>query len=309
MQILFRFEKELRSLEPKFDLTVDGTTLQSFLCNFVWKTERFSTTAYTAQSLVAYIKDELIKKDQLIKDLSGKYNVARQTHEGLTRKSSGTLQSRSMADLVSKEDMIQQASEYLVAVFLVVNSGDAKRFEQTYDTLTNFVVPDSMKKICSEGDFILYRVVLFKSVLKEYKDKAREQKWLLREYEHSDDRKDQEKKDLHKAKADEESTKSLLSGKLTTHYPEAFILIAHLKTMRVYCESILRFGKDSEFCSAILLVRRGKYEELRRTLTGLYKHLADDAFVATEEEMMANVEVHPYVSFQLNVHGPEFRDL
>ena len=306
MQILFRFEKELRFLQPKYDLTVDGTTLQSFLCNFVWKGDRY--TSLTAQAIVARIKDELIKIDLLVKDLSGKYNVARQTHEGLTRKSSGTLQSRSIADVVSKEDMIPP-SEYLVAVFVVVNSGDAKKFEQTYDSLTNMVVPDSAKKICSEGDFILYRVVLFKSVLKEYKDKAREQKWLLREYEHSDDRKDQEKKDLQKAKADEESTKRSLSGKLTTHYPEVFILIAHLKTMRVYCESILRFGKDSEFCSAILLVRRGKYEELRRTLTGLYKHLADDAFVATEEETMANVEVHPYVSFQLNVHGPEFRDL
>lgn len=121
MQILFRFEKELRSLDPKYDLTVDGTTLQSFLCNFVWKNARFSLTAHTAQSLVARIKDELIQTDMEIKDLSGKYNVARQTHEGLTRKSSGTLQSRSIADLVSKEDMIQQASEYLVAVFLVVN--------------------------------------------------------------------------------------------------------------------------------------------------------------------------------------------
>jgi V-type H+-transporting ATPase subunit C len=308
--VLFRFEKELTALHPKFDLKVDGTTLQSYLCNFVWSTSRFSTTAHSAQSLVDLIKKELIEKDLDVKKVSSEYNFAKQALEGLTRKSTGTLASRSMADLVTKEDLIPP-SEYLVAVFLVVGSGDAKKFETTYDTLTSFVVPDSLKKVFSEGDFTLYRVVLFKNVLKEYKDKARELKWILREYEHSESRKEEDKKELAKAKFDAEATSKKLEKLLSTLYPDTFILVAHLKALRVYCESVLRFGmpQSSQFCNAILLVKRGKYEDLRRTLTGLYKHLADDAFIPSEEELLANVEVHPYVSFHLNVHGPEFRDL
>lgn len=309
-QIIFRFEKELRSIDSKFDLKVDSTTLQNYLCKFVWNDSRYTLAGRTAQSLVEMMKSELIAEDVKVKKLSLEYNSTKQALDTLQRKGSGTLQSRSLADVVSKEDMIPP-SEYLVAVFVVVNSGDAKKFEQTYEALTNFVVPDSMKKICSEGDFILYRVVLFKNVLKEYKDKARDLKWLLREYEHSDSRQEDERKELDKLKLQAEKQKISLKTTLSLVYSDSFVVIAHLKALRVYCESILRFGapQSSQFCTAVLLVKRGKYEELRRTLTDLYKHLADDAFVASEEEMVANVEVHPYVCFQLNVHGPEFRDL
>ncbi len=309
-QVLFRFEKEFRSLDPKFDLKLDGTTLQNYLCNFVWNDSRFGTKAHNAQGLLNMFKAEIFDKDSLVKKMASEYNAARQVLDGLQRRGTGTLQSRSLAEMVRKEDVIPP-SEYLVAVFVVVSSGDSKKFEETYDTLTNFVVPDSQKKICTEGDFILYRVVLFKNVLKEYKDKARDLKWLVREYEHSDQRKADDKKELEAAKLATETARRTLLTNLTTVFPDTFIIIAHLKTLRVFCESILRFGmpQSSQFCSAILLVKRGKYEDLRRTLNDMYKHLADDAFVASEEELVANVDVHPYVSYPFNVHGPEFRDL
>lgn len=308
--MLFRFEKEFRSLDPHFDTKLEGASVQKYLCNFVWNDSRFSTKAHTAQSLLAKFKEEISTLDSLIKKCTSEHNAARQFVDGLSRKSSGNLQSRSLAELVSKEDVIPP-SEYLVAVFVVVSSGDSKKFEESYDTLTNFVVPDSQKKICTEGDFILYRVVLFKNVLKEYIDKARDLKWLLREYEHHDGRRADDKKDFKAAETAATDARATVLRHLMTAYPDALIIIAHLKTLRVFCESILRFGRPevSQFCSAVLLVKRGKYEDLRRTLNDLYKHLADDAFVASEEELVANVDVHPYVCFPFNVHGPEFRDL
>jgi V-type H+-transporting ATPase subunit C len=309
-QVLYRFEKEFRSLDSKFDLKLDGTTLQSYLCNFVWNESRFTTTHRNAHAMLNFFKQEIHDKDGYIKTLAAAYNAARQTLDGLLRKGSGTLQSRSLADLVRKEDIIPP-SEYIVAVFVVVSSNEAKKFEQTYDTLTNFVVPDSMKQVCTEGDFVLYRVVLFKNVLKEYKDKARELKWVVREYEHSDSRQADETKEKRNAELALENAAGLLKKSLASAYPDMFIICAHLKILRVQCESILRFGmpQSSQFCTAVLLLKRGKMEELRRTLNELYKHLADDAFIASEEELVANVEVFPYVSFPLNVHGPEFRDL
>jgi len=309
-QVTFRMEKEYRNLDPKFDLMVDGTTLQSYLSNFVWNDQRFSGQTYNAQALVKKFRTEVEDKDGAVKRLASEYNAAKQQLDGLLRKGSGTLQSRSLVELVSKEDCIPP-SEYLVAVFVVVNSGDVKKFEQSYDTLTNFVVPDSAKKICTEGDFTMFRVVLFKNVLKEYKDKARDLKWMMREYEHSDTRRDQEKKELDAAKLAVETSSASLKKKLKVEFPDMFVVLSHMKALRLHCESILRFGlpQSSLFCTAVLAIKRGKFEDLRKMLDGLYKHLADDAFVASEEEMMANVEIFPYVSVSLNAHGPEFRDL
>ena len=303
-------EKEYRNLDPKFDLMVDGTTLQSYLSNFVWNDQRFSGQTYNAQALVKKFRTEVEDKDGAVKRLASEYNAAKQQLDCLLRKGSGTLQSRSLVELVSKEDCIPP-SEYLVAVFVVVNSGDVKKFEQSYDTLTNFVVPDSAKKICTEGDFTMFRVVLFKNVLKEYKDKARDLKWMMREYEHSDTRRDQEKKELDAAKLAVETSSASLKKKLKVEFPDMFVVLSHMKALRLHCESILRFGlpQSSLFCTAVLAIKRGKFEDLRKMLDGLYKHLADDAFVASEEEMMANVEIFPYVSVSLNAHGPEFRDL
>jgi len=161
---------------------------------------------------------------------------------------------------------------YLVAVFVVVNSGDIKKFEQTYDTLTNFVVPDSVKKICTEGDFTMFRVVLFKNVLKEYKDKARDLKWMVREYEHSDTRRETETKELSAAKLDVETHRKNLEKKLQVQYPDMFLVLSHMKALRVHCESILRFGlpQSSLFCTAVLVVKRGKFEDLRKMLDSLY---------------------------------------
>ena len=99
-------EKEYRNLDAKFDLVVDGTTLQSYLGNFVWNDQRFSGQTYNAQALVKKFRTEVEEKDGLIKKLASEYNSAKQQLDGLLRKGSGTLQSRSLVDLVSKEDCI-----------------------------------------------------------------------------------------------------------------------------------------------------------------------------------------------------------
>lgn len=51
-----------------------------------------------------------------------------------------------------------------------------KDFEAAYWNITEFVVPGSAKKITEDGEHALYTVTLFKKILDEYKNKARERK-------------------------------------------------------------------------------------------------------------------------------------
>ena len=62
-----------------------------------------------------------------------------------------------------------------------------------------------------------------------------------------------------------------------THYGEAFVAWMHIKVIRVFVESVLRYGLPVDFTAVLYKVGMGKEQQLTQALDKALGTTADDA--------------------------------
>ena len=147
---------------------------------------------------------------------------------------------------------------------------------------------------------------LFKKCLEEFKLHAREKRYTLRDFTYDPNAVEADKAKKASDERELDRLRSMLANWCHINYAECYTMMLHLKAVRVFVESVLRYGLTTDYqrgmvpnCKAFLLQpKKGVTEKLRKSLAALYggaNSLAGDA----EEEMVvpgATGEFYPYVS-------------
>eukprot|EP00457_Paulinella_chromatophora_P005035 gb/GEZN01005048.1/.p2 GENE.gb/GEZN01005048.1/~~gb/GEZN01005048.1/.p2 ORF type:complete len:196 (-),score=52.30 gb/GEZN01005048.1/:59-646(-) len=138
------------------------------------------------------------------------------------------------------------------------------------------VVPGSAQLLTPPdypGEFALYRILVFKKGADNLKTLLREKRYTTRAFDYNP----QEEKDAAAEKKAMEKAKQKLWRWLVlfckTTYADVFAAWIHIKAMRVFCESVLRYGLPPEFQATLLQPGVGKEQRLRAILKDLYKDL------------------------------------
>nr|XP_054757205.1 V-type proton ATPase subunit C 1-like [Lytechinus pictus] len=156
----------------------------------------------------------------------------------------------------------------------------------------------------------LYSVTLFKKVVDEYKLLARENKFMVREFTYNEEELNAGKNELNKLAADKKRQYGPLVRWLKINFSEAFQAWVHVKALRVFVESVLRYGLPVNFQPMILQPYKKTQKKMREVLNTLYGHLdgsnitAKDAKVAVDMPglMFANTEYYPYVFYPIQIN-------
>ncbi|KAF3606628.1 hypothetical protein DY000_02045097 [Brassica cretica] len=235
--------------------------------------------------------------DDLLKVRVAEYNNVRGQLNAINRKQSGSLAVRDLSNLVKPEDVV--TSEHLLTLLAVVPKYSQKDWLACYETLTDFVVPRSSKKLFEDNEYALYTVTLFTRVADNYRTSAREKGFqvsissqvpditsraflevrnnhlpvAIRDFEHSVEAQETRKQELEKLVQDQESLRSSLLQWCYTSYGEVFSSWMHFCAVRIFAESIMRYGLPPAFLED----------------AGAMAGLAGDS------------ETHPYVSFTINL--------
>ena len=130
----------------------------------------------------------------------------------------------------------------------------AKDFPKTYETISPWVVPRSGIKVDSDSEFTLYAVTTFKKYSQEFIHKCREQKWTPREYKFKQGSREEEQKELDKVSKEERKLwgEALRLGR--TNWGEAVMAWIHVLALRVFVETVLRYGLPADFVSGLVKV-------------------------------------------------------
>jgi hypothetical protein len=152
------------------------------------------------------------------------------------------------------------------------------------------VVPDSKKKVCEEGDSCLYAITMLKGhyeagsmdqdgvytngVFVDYlpalKAAFREKKCTIRDFSYKTDVGGGIEQQIEKAKAELEKVRAQCQRWCRAHYGEVFSASIHLKMVRAFVESVLRYGLPVDFNSFFIEVSSAaqrREKELHKTLT------------------------------------------
>ncbi|KAI9460255.1 hypothetical protein BJY52DRAFT_290218 [Lactarius psammicola] len=243
------------------DKSVDGYLLN----DWHWNEERYGTQRGLRDMTDILIK-EMTSIDNVMKTKLNNYNLAKGSLVQLQRKKTGNLSVRSLADIVSKDDLLQD-SEYM-------QSGPGRGSENwntTYERLATMVVPRSAAPIASDDDYTLFSVVIFRKVYDTFSQKCRENKYILRDFQFSADQIEKEREELQTADTAEKELWTELLRLSEINFSEALQVFVHLKVVRLYVESVLRYGLPANYVGIAV---KPEPKTTKRTLTALQRHFS-----------------------------------
>jgi len=289
-------------LDPKADknesLTVNNNPIDTYLTFFRWDEAKYPQRE-SLKNLSELIYSQLNKLDEELRTKSTEYNNLNHALSQEERKAGGNLTTRDISDIV-KQEHIPVSSEYMETLFVVVPKFLYEEWQSKYERLTPFVVPRSSTLVKEEGEFGLWNVALFRKVSEDFKNACREKRFVVREFSFDPEKKDKSEK--KKLEADKQKVKTSLVRWCKTNFSEAFIGWIHLKAVRVFVESVLRYGLPTNFQAMLLLPNKGKSKRLRKVLFELYGHLGSKAIYAKEDEDDSSSDTFfPYVFLDINI--------
>ena len=97
--------------------------------------------------------------DQVLKKKATQYNAIRSKMAQFEKKSSSSLVTRPLNDLIKAADLVQ-ASEYLETLFVTIPIRSEDEWIKNYETLTDMIVPRSSKRIAADSEYVLYNITV-----------------------------------------------------------------------------------------------------------------------------------------------------
>jgi V-type H+-transporting ATPase subunit C len=326
---VWKIYRQLTELQPDDPPpTIEGVPMDLYAFNtFEWAEAKFKTTT-PLRELSESISGRIGGIDEELKTKLGEYNLVKGALQQAERKLAGTLQVRGLTDIVTEADMRGTiGSDTMTTLMVVVSKHSYKDFLSTYEMAGGSmlvkdkegkegkmfgVVPRSAKLIVEDAETGLFAVVVFKKSTKAFADVAREKKWTIRDFTYDPTRLAEENAKRETDLGEEMRLKDLLIQWCKINFAEAYTNMMHLKAVRIFVESVLRYGLSPNvgpnFKAFLLQPKKGKEEALHKALKGLYGggHAAD--FEGEDETAVpgATGEFYPYgfCTIDTEVPGP-----
>ncbi|KAL4617040.1 V-type proton ATPase subunit C 1 [Arapaima gigas] len=270
------------------NLLANGVDLVTYITRFQWDMAKYPIKQ-SLKNISEIVSKQVTQIDNDLKSRASAYNNLKGNLQNLERKNAGSLLTRSLADIVKKEDFVLD-SEYLVTLLVVV--------------------PNLLFEDQESG---LFSVTLFRKAIDDFKHKARENKFVVRDFQYNEEEMKADKEEMTRLSTDKKKQFGPLVRWLKVNFSEAFIAWIHIKALRVFVESVLRYGLPVNFQAMLLQPNKKNMKKLREVLNDLYKHLDSSAAAIIDATMdipglnLSQQEYYPYVYYKIDCNLLDFK--
>lgn len=315
--IVHRLERQWAEIDPKARFQVKSQRVEKSFLDYIkdwqWDEAKYPRTRQITDNLT-HLMTTVNKIDEEARNKTLFFNEAKSQKANLTKKEGMTLPSRDLVDVLTpdvvkmtgsaSDDFIQ--TEHIATVVVILPRGAEAEFLKAYSTLCENVVPMSAKKFPGLDDKdgnTLWRVVCFKSVVEEFKKACKEKRFIPRDFEYSEEL---YKKLTSQRSEIEEAVKKQhtnVRGLYQAAWSDTMVAWMHIKAMRIFVESVLRFGMPPKFAAFTVTSNPGQQANARKGLAERLGRSPSSSEGTYSAEKMAEAagedgdEYFPYVSF------------
>ncbi|KWU44868.1 ATPase, V1 complex, subunit C, partial [Rhodotorula sp. JG-1b] len=233
-----------------------------------WNRGKYRTDDRALGEIVDALVKEVASIENAQRNKTQQYQIVKGQLTNALRKKTGNLSMRSLSDVVSASDFAAtNQSEYLETALVAVPKNLIKEWESSYERLTQMVVPRSSTKLAQDDEYALFSVTLFRRVKDEFAQKAREKKFIVRDFTYDEDEIEKQKKDVENLLVEEKEMWADLLRLSRINFSELFQVLVHLKVVRAYVESVLRYGLPAAYFGAVVKPEPKQVDKLTSTLS------------------------------------------
>ncbi|XP_029114512.1 V-type proton ATPase subunit C 1-A [Scleropages formosus] len=276
----------------------------SYVTHFRWDRAKYPTSL-PLKGLTELISKQMSQVQTELKSRGAAYANLKASLQKVECRAEHSLQTRTLTDIVKKEDLVLD-SEYLTTLLVVVPRERFLQWNESYESLSEFVVPRSSRKVLDEAEGGIFTVTLFKKAVVDFKAAAKQNSFAVRDFAFADlERQQQESLRLAAEMKEQHATFVLW---LKVNFSEIFAASIHVKAIRVFVESVLRYGLPVNFQALLLQPDKKSSKKLRALLNSLFAHL-DPSAAATKADArvdipglsMAPPDYYSYICYKIDI--------
>ncbi|KAI3613313.1 hypothetical protein CBS9595_004146 [Malassezia furfur] len=253
-------------------MVVEDEGVDDYLLHWHWNASKYRADRPLPDLIEAFTR-EMQTVDNIMKQKINNYNLAKGQLQQLERKKHGNLSMCSLADIVHKDDVVDASSDFLVTLLVVVPKTQKATWLDKYERLTPMVVPRSSSELAQDDEYALFNVTVFKKVEQEFVQKARENKFQVRDFTYDEEQLERERRELDEAGASEKELWTELVRLARVNFGEAFQALIHYRAVRTFIESVLRFGLPPNYAVSLLRPNARRTKQLLKSLVSEYAYL------------------------------------
>uniref|UniRef100_A0A668AE68 V-type proton ATPase subunit C n=1 Tax=Myripristis murdjan TaxID=586833 RepID=A0A668AE68_9TELE len=267
------------------NLLANGVDLVTYITRFQWDMAKYPIKQ-SLKNISEIVSKQVTQIDNDLKARASAYNNLKGNLQNLERKNT------------------------LIKVLPHLGYAD---WQKTYETLAEMVVPRSTNLLFEDNDSGLFSVTLFRKAIDDFRHKARENKFTVRDFQYNEEEMKADKEEMTRLSTDKKKQFGPLVRWLKVNFSEAFIAWIHIKALRVFVESVLRYGLPVNFQAMLLQPNKKTMKKLREVLNDLYKHLDSSAAAIIDSAMdipglnLSQQEYYPYVYYKIDCNLLDFK--
>jgi len=317
--ILRRLDRQYCEVHPTPEFQVLSQrawmSFDRYIRNWQWDDAKYPKSRGLTDNLTMILQT-VSKLDEEARNKAAQYNELKAQRGNLTKKDAAGLLTKDLVDVFTPEAVKMNGSadddfiysEYLTTVVVIVSRSTEKEFLACYEVLAEKVVPSSARKFHALDDKdgnSLIRVVMFRSAVDTFKKNCRDKRFTVRDFEYSEEAYKKLKVLRDQNKDDCDKQDKIVRGFCKASWSDVMVAWVHVKAMRVFVESVLRFGVPPCFASFLVSPKPKQEASMRRALAdilGKSKGAVQDKLaegVKDDEE-----EYFPYVSLSFVPFAP-----
>jgi V-type H+-transporting ATPase subunit C len=278
-------------------VVADIPLLCTIVTSMPYCSEQFDTLDPLPE-LVRRILSTAEKVDSDVRSYTGAYNEKKSALTAMERKRGGNLMVTSLEDVITQSaldnagaEFMPADSEYLVSLVLVIPKLQDEVFLASYETLApeavpygppnnrelqrgSPVVPHSAKKITEDKDgYSLYIITSVKKHVDALRTACREKRFVVRDFTFDPSASGRTQAAIAALEVEVAATLAHLREQSGRKYSEAIALWMHMKAIRLFVESVLRYGLPTEygpgrvaFAGAVVQIHRGAHKKVQEAI-------------------------------------------
>ena len=279
--VVRRVERQVCDMDSSVELTVisqrSEVPVDEYLVRFRWDDVKYPR-ARSLQDNLQVLLSGVQRIDEEVKNKSQLYSDAKQQASVLSRKDQVSHIQRDLVDVlipetVSVDDFVY--TEHLTTLVVVVPRGADADFVNLYSTFDEYIVPESGKRVSpddKEGNS-LWRVVMFKTAVDGFKTHCRQHRFTVRDFVYESHKYEEVLGARNNADLELKKQESIVRKICQAAFSDAMVAWVHLKAIRTFVESVLRFGVPPNF-GAYLICKpnSSKMGKIRNDLSQVFEN-------------------------------------
>jgi V-type H+-transporting ATPase subunit C len=260
--------KGQRELDPEFTPHIElGSDIPSSIS---WSQSRFSTS--NVEDALDMLSEEYARIREIYDGKVRSFEESKRDYVRVQKLTRGNLCDMDLNILINKEE----EHEFLKLFYVVVQKDRVNEF---YDMVNEcaFISRDVVDEVGSDEEYVLFKMYSLLKNEDEVRNKINSAGFIIKTLE------SRKGSILGMSSESEErfsTSQTNLGTFMRTHYPEVFVILVHVKLLKLFVESVYRYGLPTEY---LFFVSEGSRERVLKKCGKLARDWPSDRIVFDED--------------------------